>query len=498
MLTTAFTYSKKAKADSNIFFVVAIVILLLAVSGVFNGKLFSTLGPDEYVEYRCEDTTSYKANGYTFSSTDEHGCEIVQKFITDLAGKCNMGCEPGGCAWNPGSCLCACGPSYGGWSQGVIDSSCDFSCPVGHTDYRGGWKSIVTTCTYDAGDLIVVESFTGGQTITRSSTRYPIKGFCKAHPAIITDAITRTSSTSTVVYDQLLNNSPITIGTTQTLTLFYIIENNYQLPTYCSQGTAVSVNTCTQTGGVWECSCVPSLGIVYACSQGLYDPALGLCVVQPESTCSLGRLERHTNGTYYCVWNPPIQADCTPYGPTAYFSVNLNKCIYTPQIQYNCTIGTYNDVVGKCIYTPLANGSCPDDRFTREYINSQLVCTISPLIWYNCTGGGTYSSSTGKCTQAVNKTEYICPGVLSADKLTCYINPPIVGSNLCPVNTTYEHTLGVCIMNPSTQCPTNMTYDAATKTCMPSTGSLFEKYKIFIIFGAVIILALFLKAITRR
>ena len=85
-------------------------------------------------------------------------------------------------------------------------------------------------CTYDQNDLLVAETFSGGKTIDKFDLRYPMKTICRGHPTIITEDNTKTSYTSTNVPQDLLDGKSVSISSSQTMTIFYVIENNANLP----------------------------------------------------------------------------------------------------------------------------------------------------------------------------------------------------------------------------------------------------------------------------
>lgn len=466
-----------AKGNNGLLIGILIVGLIFVFTQSSKIGLQATLGPEDYQTFACADVTAAIADGYTLESTDSHGCQIYSKMLPGIPqeGWCAVACNPGGCSNNPGSCLCGCGPSYYDWHSGSPSAyGYSYGGCVGHCDTPtyvkdlvGGWTAIVGTCQYDAGDLLAAQTFPGNTTVYRNSTRYPIKNFCNAHPAIITDSSTvpATSQTSTTVYDKIWNYSSVTTTSYQTLTLFYTIQNNYQLPTYCGEGNALSVNTCIQgADGTYTCSCVPSLGFVYVCSAGIFDPALGLCVVQPSTACptwngiASGKLVKYTNnGTYYCLYDIPSQADCSPYGLSAYYDVNQNKCIFTPSLVYSpCTLGQFNNVTKLCVYTPLNSTTPCPAGYNTTITGGITTCILTPPSQKVCPSGTNYSIATDTCKVPVTKISYSCDGgTLSSDNLTCVRTPNTILNGTtstvygqCPAGTNQTITPGICTLPP--------------------------------------------------
>ncbi len=388
--------------------------------------------------------------------------------------------------------------------------------PTGIT-YHGGFIWIVNSdghdsaiCKYDVGhptelsfklllgpnQLVVMESFSGGSTISKTSTRYPVILWGgEILPAIVIDASDNSVSTSEAIYDQL-EAGTIQVPYNQVYSLFYVIENNYQLPTICN---VVDVDTglCAQVNP----------GIVTACSEGQFDPSLGLCVVQPESIaiCPAGGYFDVVQAV--CIFHPPLQAVCEQ----GIYNVNTEMCEYYPDEEYVCDYGfVYNSNIGKCVAYPLHQINCPGgyaydaviDKCVR-YPVEQIICPTgttynfntdrceyTPPSAYVCQIGFTYNSFTGKCelrpaeqiicgvgtyNEITNTCVYepqvsaVCEiGILTAignGNYACVYTPEAITN--CPTGTTYDIVLDKCVSYPdvSEECPTGTTYNPATGLC---------------------------------
>jgi hypothetical protein len=330
-------------------------------------------------------------------------------------------------------------------------------CAPTYVDFKGGYTKVVNVCTFADGDLLAVESFTAGS-ITKLSTRYPVKGFCKANPAIW--MVGNTSVTSTSVYDTLINDGSVVIPAGQTLTLFYVVEGNSQMPLACDSGLALN----PKTG-----KCVPAMGIIYVCSVGQFDPSLGLCAVQVnDPICTKGRLVLNPDGSYSCVWNPPVQADCD----RGFYSVDEDVCKYFADMKYECESGVLHlpeqiECLSKgfewlscpnCPTGQLCVGGCGSTRcsegqycvetaiktVTTEVINNVSVqvtnyycedsnaelkgaeCILEVNSRLAC-ADSSLSPVGGECiTTMPSLITYSCDGTWSSDKTICYRQAPVV------------------------------------------------------------------------
>jgi len=139
-----------------------------------------------------------------------------------------------------------------------------------------------------------METFAGGQDIDINDLRFPVKSFCLGQPIIVTSP--NGSTTTAEPYQTLITGQPITIPPDQTWSLFYVFDNSDGLVTTCPSGQAYSVSG-------EECTDIS--GIVQICSEGVFDPDYGTCVIYPEvkGICDKGRWDEEKQA---CIWNPPV------------------------------------------------------------------------------------------------------------------------------------------------------------------------------------------------
>lgn len=336
----------------------------------------------------------------------------------------------------------------------------DFSdpCPT----LAGGIKDQFGNCALQLGtnQLLAVEAFGAGKTVSKTSMRYPVVAFSRLNPVIITDSSTNSVSINKQIYDDLDVGKTLQVPVTQTWSIFYVINNNGQLPTICDG--AIDVNT-------GKCANIPT-GIVFVCSQGQFDPSLGLCVVQGtvQTVCAYGRFDTVQG---LCIWNPPIQAVC-PSGTV--YDIDSQKCTYTPTSEAVCNSGyTYNSATNKCEIYPSSMIICPPNY---AYDKSSGKCVMYPVTTTICTSG-TFNPSTGVC-EFTPSTAAVCPTgtTYNSQTNTCQYYPS--QEIICGSGGTYNTQTRTCIVNPPSQtvCPQGI-FDTALQACIyspPTVGSCIQ------------------------
>ena len=323
--------------------------------------------------------------------------------------------------------------------------------------------------------LIAMESFSGGSTISKTSTRYPIINFVDILPAIVIDSKDNSVLTTKLIYENLEDGEAQQIPLTQVWSLFYVIENNFQLPTICDI-IDVSTGLCAKVNP----------GITIACSEGQFDPSLGLCVVQPESRTICpdgGRFDVVQN---ICIWNPPLQAVC-PSGSV--YNVNTETCQRTPISEFVCTSGfSYNPDTDKCEVYPESQIHCQPSyaydtqldqciRFADERVVCPLgsnfnqdsgICEFTPNEPFICQVGFEYNEARNKCEFRPSQ-ELLCGlGTYDSSKGVCVVEPPTqLVCNSGGVLTDIGNGNKACITTPQSiiRCPTGSTYNIQSDKC---------------------------------
>jgi len=441
-------------------------------------------------EYECNENSDCGTNEYIGNKYCKDG-NVFQKYRTytcnnfncdysdneQLISTCSAGCLNGVCLQTECS---------------IGDEKCEGT--TYYTCISNKWVSqgkVIGKCSYSEkytlgeNQLVAMESFYGGSTISRTSTRYPVINFVSILPTIIMDSTSNSVMTDKTIYTTLDNGGTYQIPLDQTWSLFYIIENNYQLPTVCD---VVNVETglCTSINP----------GIVTICSEGQFDASLGLCVIQPESSIVCPEGGRYDTSQGLCVFNPPLQAVCPE---ETVYNVNTEKCEYTPATSAICDGDyIYNSVTNKCEKYPESQINCPSsyayDLSTDKclkypstlticpvgsiYSSSSNSCEYTPSSTYVCQTGFTYNSNTNKC-EYIPSQEIICGiGTYDSTKNVCIYEPQTSAVCNKGVLTQIGDNNYACIYTPETieKCPTGSTYNIETDKCerFPSSSYICE------------------------
>lgn len=439
---------------------------------------------DAYYEERCIDVKTYLSQGYVFLRNDSKGCPIVGSEIV-LASQ-NIGrtshCKSGvrtnrnfcaeamGTAWANVGCAYNCGKRCG-WGDTI--------CSLKGYEEKGGSERVQNTCDYKANQLLAGETFNAGTTITKTSTRYPIAGFCRAHPAVITDGALKQSTTSTNVQQDLLDGKSVTVGAGQTLTLFYIIDNNANLPTICdsTKSLALDVNSNTTV-------CKSTLGFTYLCSAGVFDALSGTCVVQPTSAtiCEKGRYDVEQDK---CVYNPPIQYDCG--SDSAVYEVDRNVCVeYVKEaISCNQDYTLYKPNQAECESSALGGvwqtcPQCPADKVCPTSIcearcSVGVTCIAPTSAISACYANNGTISTKGTCkitVEGITSSYSVCGNGEKFNALKKQCEAPTTVDKICldgSTPTRNEITQALeCVVNVEKfkDCPTSQVYNQEQDRCV--------------------------------
>lgn len=327
--------------------------------------------------------------------------------------------------------------------------------PINIGRYEGDKISVEVSAILEmkANQLLAMESFGAGKTVSKYSTRYPVVKFAyETNPVLIVKSDGKTTL-SKEIYRQLDDGKVMQVPSNEVWTLFYVVENNYQLPTICEGAVDVSTGQCASVAS----------GVIMVCSEGQFDPALGLCVVQGtlKTICEYGRFDVSQG---VCIWNPPIQADCSNCAQyKCVYNVNTKKCEWTPETQPTCPSGTtYDSWSNKCVYQPDLQAICPSGSSFNTALDQ---CEYVPQIAYVCNSPFVYNSKTNKC-EYVPPSNVICPEGYTYNAVSnkCERTPPT--QEICPSNYKYEN--GKCVIYPekTISCPGGYAYDDTLMKCV--------------------------------
>lgn len=421
----------------------------------------SECGTDGYIgSPTC--SGSNRVQDYKTFSCSSNKCSntISSKVIETCANGCENGlCKGAECSTGETKCS---GTTYYAcenlkWvNKGTVVGYCDYySAPL----------------QLGANQLIAMETLTN-RPVSKTgqySLRYPVVAWGgNVLPVIIVDGTGRVTTNSSI-YSKLDAGQTLTIPASQTWSFFYVVQNNYQLPTVC-QAVDVATGLCASINP----------GIFTVCTQGQFDPARGLCVVQVNAStyiCPNGG--RYDSAQGLCIVNPPINYVCT-VGNLTRLSGGDYICTYNPQAVIVCPSGsTYNRTSGYCQYAPPSN--------------------------HVCQSGFVYNPSTGYCEQTPIPT--CVQGTYNASMNACVYTPNI--QYLCLQGTqTVQNGQTVCLITPTTTivCANGFTYNQTTDQCEKYPGyitinpglsfnydwkAFWDKYKLwFMIGGGVLIFVL--------
>lgn len=136
-------------------------------------------------------------------------------------------------------------------------------------------------CILQPNTMVVSESFAAGKTLEGlTDFRWTPKAFCINLPILITEQ-DRVVEQRFDEYMQLKAGGFYTVAANRTATFFYVVDVNPEMKLICDPDLNQSyVEDFNNTG---EPACVVTPGIMHACAEGVFDPAEGICAVQPTS-----------------------------------------------------------------------------------------------------------------------------------------------------------------------------------------------------------------------
>lgn len=411
-----------------IIFIGTIFVLISRSDGFSLQSIVSSSG-DSYIDEKCIDVTQYYSQGYSDFGFDANNCKLVSKEYAVTSQIIRIDCDNrlgntyckdmlGSDAWSRDGCGKIPGNTLS-WTK----------CSIFADDIKGGLERVTNYCNVTAGNILVAESFAGPRTITKNDLRYPITAFCRAHPSIVTDVSIGQSVTSTDIPQTLINGGSVSITSSQSLTVFYYINNLYNLPNICSSGSYEALDVSTGN------TCKSTLGFTYLCSEGVWDAKTGACVVvKTEAFCpSNSRLVIDSDGVETCIYNPPLVVDC----PDGYsYDLSKDSCYRVPLSVNVCNAPytLFEPSILECEGVWELCPQCPADKVCSQSIcipqcSVGIECRFTPEISIICPNGSV--NSNGKCL---------------VDGITV---------SVCPIGDDWDSTNNVCVHTPDVvdTCP---------------------------------------------
>lgn len=317
------------------------------------------------------------------------------------------------------------------------------SNPGFHLDYV--MYRVPFSCQFGDDEMLGIETFVSSQEVGIFSMRYPVTAFCPVHPALITSEIGGGSTTddNLEIYTEMMAGNTLIVPSDETWTIYY--RFNYVaagILTPCIEGQGYNPNSS---------QCEDLIGIVYFCTQGVWDSNLQACASYPEvqTICDPGTSYNADLGV--CVYFPPTQAICEP-------TMTGQPTVYNP-------------VTGLCEYTPETFANC-----TTPYVfnPSTLVCQLFPEQIISCPPATAYDSNLNMCvgTPTIVSTLEQCVTVLGGEwqnvsgVMKCVFEPDTISQAEYCVNTlqgSWQEVEGTlkCVFEPEPFfiCPTGMHWE---------------------------------------
>lgn len=273
-------------------------------------------------------------------------------------------------------------------------------------------------CAYSAGQMLVMDRFTAGDTISPSTTTYLPVGYCSEHSPLILDENTMRSyidcQSSDVtlcnnILTKLKNNQPYVVPTGKQVGLYYIADKPLNVVAVCQLG---------ETYVAKEGLCLNTLLLTTPCYNGIIDTQ-GTCYSQANvNYVCPGQLEIQPDGSqicniyvptrtqYQCVVNGETitttdPADCNILLDSKYYCDGVEitdptKCTTSLTTKYYCNAQevpyNYNcaNILSSTIECQFADG-------TKKLVANASECTASLDMTYTCPSTNTTVTDPNKC-----------------------------------------------------------------------------------------------------
>ena len=341
-----------------------------------------------------------------------------------------------------------------GWvTSGIYQvGCCGFSADCSSGYFRFTINVAPKPCLLQPNQLIAAEMFGEGQVVSQSTLRYPIAQLCSEHPIKVYEKYSRTFRDRYDLFTQLKNNDNLIVPSGESWMIFYIIDNNAEIPAICDPTLYYDVD---------KKICTDVSGIMTVCSYGQFDPSRGLCVVQADSV--------------------------TPFCEIGRYDISLNKCIYNPSLYPLCDFCSnlgcnYNYATDRCEYNAPLIGVCPEgtikvDDTCQFNLPTEGICTVgnnvNGICQYPLPSEGVCSIGTkvGDYCEYSLPSQGVCPSGTTQVGTHCeyeLITQP------CPSDFLYEN--GKCVKYPemTISCPEEYNYNSTINACVKTVPTIFD------------------------
>lgn len=251
-------------------------------------------------------------------------------------------------------------------------------------------------CVLDDNQVLVGETFSADAKISKDTLRYDPVKFCGEHAPLVVNAFTKSSYNDYDILEKLRSGETYIVPSTKVVSVFYVAKNDGTLPLVCSSGELLNIN---------DQMCQDAIGFATVCSEGQFDPATGVCVVQPESKVVCPDGGRYDVAQGLCIKNADVEIECE----LGQYDESIDACVYNPDVDTVCPQGQWNSETETCIVNPDLDYVCLNGEL--KNVDGEQVCEVAGQTKIVCPLGFTLKD--GVCLQeGITKTQWIWVGVL--------------------------------------------------------------------------------------
>ena len=155
------------------------------------------------------------------------------------------------------------------------------------------------SCSFGDNRILGMQTFVGaegGREITEDNLIFQPLQYCINHPVLITTP--DGSEPTSEPYILLSKGGSFTLKEDQTALFFYTFYNDGSIPQVCTDGQFYDADN-------KECRTIG--GVVILCTDGVFDPILGSCTVQPEVQYICNESQRYNTVSKVCEQIMPVR-----------------------------------------------------------------------------------------------------------------------------------------------------------------------------------------------